>query len=758
MYKRKLLSAALATMSTTILTTATHAAPEATRKTHDTTKLMVLFVPRNLVETMLPSELVSTIRVNEKTPRSVAANARFGFPSRASRLLGDTTPEPQIVLPKGAALTAEQVVQQYLLLEYDSPQMAANALRSLKGDPGVLWVEHPAFMRLSATIPTDPGAAQGAYTNPFDYQWALGALNLYAAWDKARGNAYVGHVDVGVKTGEALPNQSTTATTFVPNPRLIHPDLTQSFRPHRIWSAINSQNMPSVGNVVVVDDFLGGVNPSNSIARGHGTHTAGIIAANTTYSGSQPGYPNPPSLGVSGVCWNCSLHVAKINETNDSAEGFSSFNVAAAIGWSISTGVQVINISFGGVEGPNCIDSPYNVICASLTLAAQREVVVVASAGNTNNYGLDFPASDSRTIPVGGIDFTGHIQYGQVASRFSQDMAERGLVAPGKDVLSTVYPGQVYDPALPCGDGYGRFAGQGFGPCSGTSMAAPFVTGIVALMRSVNPLLTATEIRTLLRSSASRTPAQDADDPYHYFYGAGKPDALKAIDAVLGNNTNPPPSPLIKNRLTPLFSMQTAYPTTANPRNYLYTTVPQVGATAYNGNFLPVEIGAGSYAAYGNSIAGYPSFPGGGPAKAQVWIFTTHVNPYSQTENLRPLYRLSRRCYVGALVCNSDAIDVDHFYTNDYAEVQSMIAMGWGHSYDGIEGYVVPLTTPPPSQLNPVLLMRALAFIPGVPGYKHAIFPASKQTEMAALGYLYLPKTLGYVFENNLPGGAKPAF
>ena len=763
MYARKMLYATILIVVTATFTNSSHATLQNAVETHDTTKLMVLFVPRNAAEIMRPSEVVAAIRAKGKTDRQVVAHARFGFPNRATRLLGDNAPEPDIVLPSNGTLDPDEIVHQYLLLEYDSPQIAVRARALMKQDPGVLWVEHPAFMHLSTSIPSDPGASQGSYTSPFDYQWALGSLNLYAAWDLARGHAYVGHVDIGVKTGETLNparEQAAPNTNWYPNGVVIHPDLSQSFRPHRVWSAINAQAIPTVGNSIVVDDFIfnigasrwsildyigNGPNPTITpaeIVRGHGTHTAGIIAANVNFSGTQSGYPNPPSLGVSGVCWNCSLHVAKITRADN--PNLNEFDVAAAMGWAMSTGVQVINLSLGsdsfspGNSYPaSCNDAPYNVQCANLALAAQREIVVVAAAGNSGAYGLDFPASDGRTIAAGAIDSAGtRLAF----SRYGPDMLTRGLVAPGKDVLSTVYTNQVYDASAPCGDGYGRFAGQGFGPCTGTSMSAPFITGIVALMRSVNPLLSAGEIRNRLLGASDRASNRDI------FYGAGKPNALSAINAVLADT----------NRLSPLFSLQTANPSATNPRNYLYTTFPQVGAAASNGSFLPAEIGAGPFASYGNPVASYPTFPGGALARAETWIFTTHVNPHNAVVDLKPLYRLSRRCYVGAPSCNSDSIDVDHFYTTDYAEVQSMIAMGWGHTFDGIEGYVFPAGGTNQQPTGTVPLIRATASV-GSPGYKHAIFPATMASQMASLGYQYLLKTLGYVYLNP-PSGAKPTY
>lgn len=763
-------SALLLIVATLTLAPCTYAASEKDRRpTHELTKLMVLFAARNAPESVRVSEIASAIRSSGKSDRQASIHARFGFPKKVTRLLGESAPESDIILAPNEKLSTQDILSQYLLLEFDSEDVAARAKARMKEDNSILHVEYPGIVRASASIPSDSGASQGSYSSPFDYQWALGSLNLYSAWDKSRGHAYVGHVDTGVKTGETLsptPDPNNPNSYWYPNPIAIHPDLSQNFRPHRVWSPVTAQEIPTLGTSIVVDDFVFNFGATRwtildlilaydppivvppQISRGHGTHTAGIIAANTNFSGTQAGFPNPAAGGVAGVCWNCSLHVAKYNQSTQ--VNSNEFLIAAAISWAISTGVQVVNLSHGapsiGYAGPppapqyvgTCIDYPYNVYCSVLAQAAQAEVVVVAAAGNNSGtVGLQFPASDSRSLSVGAIDSSGTIL---ALSQFGPEMLTHGVVAPGKDILSTVYPNQIYDGSIPCGDGYGRFAGQGFGPCTGTSMAAPFVTGIVALMRSINPLLTANAIKNLLYAASDRANARDQH------YGAGKPNARLAVDSVLTTT----------NRLTPLFSLQTANPTTANPRTYLYSTFPQVGMAATQGAFLPPELAAGTYSSFGNPVAGFANFPGGGAAKAEVWIFTTHENPHNPAIDLKPLYRMSRRCYVGAYICNSTTRDVDHFYTTDYAEVQTTIAMGWGHSFDGIEGYVFPAGGSNQQPAGTVPLLRALGAV-GSYGYKHAIFPSTQQSNMAALGFQYLPKTLGYVYLNPT-NGMKPTY
>ncbi|MFC4766658.1 S8 family peptidase [Effusibacillus consociatus] len=191
---------------------------------------------------------------------------------------------------------------------------------------------------------------------------------------------------------------------------------------------------------------------------GHGTHVAGTIAAlNNTF-------------GVVGVAPNVSLYAVKAFQKNGSA--FLS-DIIEGITWCIRNGMQVINMSFGMSQRS---ESLHEVI----QRAFRNGIVMVASAGNDgpNNQRLDYPALFSETIAVAAA------AKGEGIANFSSRGEGIDVSAPGVGILSTV--------------GTNRYQEK-----SGTSMAAPHVTGTAALLLSLRPSLTTDEIKSILRSTAT---------------------------------------------------------------------------------------------------------------------------------------------------------------------------------------------------------------------------------------------------------------
>ena len=181
----------------------------------------------------------------------------------------------------------------------------------------------------------------------------------------------------------------------------------------------------------------------------HGTHVAGTIGAANN------------NTGVIGVAPNVKIMPLKYL----TSDGGSIDDEIAAINYAKSMGVKVINISSGGT---GFSDTEYGAI-------ANSNALIVASAGNEgkNNDGEDpdYPASYNleNVISVAAMDNNGSMPYWSNIGAESVDIA-----APGVDILSTI-PGENGD--------YER----AYGFCDGTSMAAPHVTGTVALMLSKDP-------------------------------------------------------------------------------------------------------------------------------------------------------------------------------------------------------------------------------------------------------------------------------
>ena len=432
----------------------------------------------------------------------------------------------------------------------------------------------------SSTTPDDSYFAPSGQSSPLNKQWGMSALALPDAWTTQTGYAYLGVIDNGIQRN--------------------HPDLTENragnVRVH--FSGTWSTGVPEPALV----DFDEG---STAAYKGHGTHVAGIIAANTNNSN-----------GVSGTCWRCALSIARISP-------FSQSTVAMSIYGTVRRGVQSINLSLGfaGIFcGGTGTQEAVSVFCDAVQFAADRDVIIVAAAGN-NKTDLQFPASDTRTFSVGGYQSDGQPWDQTVAlnydspARVNDGQGETGtnfgsnqlVVAPARDVLSTFYVNSVWNNR--CGSVsvfstapeflqfvgpvtqsiHASASGNLYGICTGTSMAAPHITGLVGLIRSTNPLLTTAQTRSILQQSAGGVFVNTT-------IGYGLPNASVAV-------LNSLPS----QRLTPLF----AFYNSSND-DYAYTVFPQMGAALNSGSVRPYASGS-STGAYltdswiGNYVAQYPT-------------------------------------------------------------------------------------------------------------------------------------------------------
>lgn len=192
---------------------------------------------------------------------------------------------------------------------------------------------------------------------------------------------------------------------------------------------------PYVWNVV---DNSNNVNDPD----GHGTHVCGTIAANNN------------SFGVSGIAPKCKLMPIKV--LHDEGWGYD-HHIARGIDLALANNADVINMSLGGpTESPE--------IHAAIKRAYALNVPVVCAAGNAGDVGqVEFPARYNEAIAVGAIDRN------NVRAWFSNTGIGLDFVAPGVDIVSTI-GGNVY---------------QSY---SGTSMATPWVSGVIALMLSKHRL------------------------------------------------------------------------------------------------------------------------------------------------------------------------------------------------------------------------------------------------------------------------------
>ena len=205
---------------------------------------------------------------------------------------------------------------------------------------------------------------------------------------------------------------------------------------------------------------------------GHGTHTAGIIAAHADAS------------GIRGICRSCRLLILKAI-TND---GYGSdLTVARAITIAIERGARVINLSIGGPS-----DTP--AIRNAIAEAIAHDIVVVAAAGNTSGQGQrrSYPAAYPGVIAVSATDQSNHL------AAFARADASIDVVAPGVGIFNI------------------DTSASGMGSADGTSTAAPQVSAAAALLRAAFPTASATEVRSALLHSAIDLGPPGRDDMYGY--------------------------------------------------------------------------------------------------------------------------------------------------------------------------------------------------------------------------------------------------
>ena len=636
----------------------------------------------------------------------------FGNPQRARYVIENERLDDQsrIYLTEN---DPQEILHRYLVLRYPSIGAAQAAVEFLKQQPGVLYAGINKTLSFSsfATPPTDPYfPVYTSATNAGQYQWGMHAMNFPSAWTKTTGHGYVGAVDSGIVT---------------PPPA----DLQANFRTHLSFY----------------------VTEATPTYEAHGTHVSGIIAA----AGNN-------NIGVVGGCPTCSIIMGNASPLTDSDR-------AAAINAMIWRGMQVINASWG--DQLTC--NNYPATCSAINFSTKRDVLFVAAAGNYANISPNWPASHPDALSVGGIQINTPTNpyswaswyYGSAIEGSTQKTVGSsyaglsGVVAPARSIVSTIkvnwfntyyhyrFGDVLNDGVLPTPhlidesirNGVG--AGDGYGSGSGTSFAAPHVSALAGILRSINPRLSKDSIKSIIRASGDR-----ANLPSSQF-GYGLPNARTAVDSTIAQTPN---------RLTPLFSFYST-----GRYDYFYTTVPQMASAATWGQILPNNGGAATanrYVPTGTfGVSGYTLFPDpwstGDTPRAQVWIFSTEENPKSTTVPLVPLYRLSWKCGMASTsppaICTSNPYHVDFTYTADSAGVAAFQSVGY--MLDGIEGYIYPKTITQPA--GTVRLMRKY----NPTRDDNAIFPESELNNMAAQGYTANSGSdwLGYVYPNS--NGSVPA-
>ena len=215
---------------------------------------------------------------------------------------------------------------------------------------------------------------------------------------------------------------------------------------------------------------------------GHGTHVAGIIAADGGSDG----------LGIFGIAPAANIYAYQVCSASGSCWAD---DVALAIRTAADNGVNIINLSLGS-------DSPSSLIYDAVVYASGKNVLVVAAAGNDGPYvgSIDYPAANKEIVGVGALDVNKAVSDWSSRGINSQTVAyviDNGdieFAAPGVSIESTWNDG-------------------GYAILSGTSMAAPHIVGLAAKLWQKDAPAPASATRDILHTlSADLLPLGDDND------------------------------------------------------------------------------------------------------------------------------------------------------------------------------------------------------------------------------------------------------
>ncbi len=261
-------------------------------------------------------------------------------------------------------------------------------------------------------------------------------------------------------------------------------------------SGINREHPEFAGRVLAGYDFINGDDdPADD--HGHGTHVAGIAAA--ALNNEQ---------GGAGICPQCMILPVKVLDSGNKGTWGS---VAAGIYYAVDQGARVINLSLGATVSSRTLED-------AISYAEAHDVLVVASAGNAASTTPYYPAALPYVIAVSATTDS------DVQWALSNEGDHLDLSAPGYRIYSTYHD-------LAQNGGYALM--------SGTSMASPFVTGLIGLLASFDLTLTGAEIYDIIVTTTDDL-GEPGKDP---LYGYGRVNVYQALVAANdGVEPSDPPS------------------------------------------------------------------------------------------------------------------------------------------------------------------------------------------------------------------------
>ena len=366
-------------------------------------------------------------------------------------------------------------LSQIYLLEFPKDIDVKTVVEEYRRDPSVEFAD-PNYIRTIYT-PNDTYYTMEAGSDNLMMQWGL-----YNIW---LGSLEAGNSGWNITTGESTVKVAVIDTGVNYN----HEDLitrVDTLEGHRFVTPESSDN--------VLDD------------NGHGTHVSGIIGAATNNG-----------KGVAGVDWNCRIIPIKVFNSGGTGEDS---DIILALIWAVSMDAAVINMSFGGP------DNSFSVANA-IAYVATADCVMVASAGNENTSSFRYPAAYNSVISVAATGPNDH------KASYSNFGSWVDVSAPGGDNGSGA---QYYLHYIISTYKYVE-SNHDYTWLAGTSMAAPFVSGLAALLRAKYSAMTAEAISQKIIDYSDNI--DDLNPQRAGKLGRGRINAFAALGGLYGYISHP---------------------------------------------------------------------------------------------------------------------------------------------------------------------------------------------------------------------------
>lgn len=415
----------------------------------------------------VPGKFIVKLKSRVKSDAVAKALGKGDHIARFSKIIVDNT------------LTGSENWNRFYIVTTSNKSLGTNDIASMLGEDNIEYIEQDYYLEFF-DYPDDSLFSNQWYLHNYGQSYLGIQRNEGPYNDEVIIKAGTAGKDIHLDTYYVSPPSESTKVVIAivdTGADLLHPELSGRF-----WN--NLDEIP--GNDIdddhngFVDDTLGYdvsgdqimlFNPVGdndpSDENGHGTHIAGIVAANAD------------AHGVVGIAPWAEIMPVKIRPNATNAVG------AAGIVYAVNAGAQVINISWG---------TPFRsgMLREAINFARQNGVFVAIAPGNTGTNERFYPAAYDSTFVVAAGNSDGF------QTEFSTFGAHIDIVAPGLDILSLRAAGtdmysDAYEPQV-------RIIGDDllYYLADGTSMAAPMVAGAAALMLSFRPDLSLAELEELL--------------------------------------------------------------------------------------------------------------------------------------------------------------------------------------------------------------------------------------------------------------------